>query len=137
MINKTMFLWKALFGRKKDLGVVNIFQQLKYYWQLKELIHKLENPTFIFHYKLLNLFSKDLLEKLFLKHFDNYPILNIPLLKNSILDQKISYIFLPKYISGFYMNNIEVNVDLDDSDIAVIEDDSGTITKEEFLERVI
>lgn len=116
---------------------LDIFKQLKYYWQLKELIHKLENPTFIFHYKLLNLFSKDLLEKLFLKHFDNYPILNIPLFKNSIFKQENPYIFIPNYISRFYMNNIEVNVDLDDSDIAVIEDDEGTITKEEFLERVI
>ena len=34
-----------------------IFKELKYLWQLKEIIHKLETPTFIFHYKLLNTFS--------------------------------------------------------------------------------
>lgn len=27
---------------------LNIFKLIKYYWQLKEIINKLENPTFIF-----------------------------------------------------------------------------------------
>ena len=48
--------------------------------QLKEIIHKLENPMCSFHYKLLNTFSREFLEKFLLEEFDIYPILNVPLL---------------------------------------------------------
>lgn len=110
-----------------------IFSKLKYFWQLKEIIHKLENPTFIFHYKLLNTFSKDVLEAICLKYFSNYPILNIFLLKNRIDPNSHNYIFLSNYIDGFYINGIEVSVDLNETDFAIIENDDGVISKDECL----
>ena len=113
---------------------LDIFKQIKYYWQLKEIIHKLENPILSFHYKLLNTFSRAFLEKFVLEKFDIYTILNIVLLKNKIDRQNISQIFLPNYSGGFYINGIEISVDLDDSDFAIIEDDSGVITTERFFE---
>ncbi len=113
---------------------LSIFRLIKYHWHLKEIIHKLENPIFSFHYKLLNTFSREFLEKFFLEQFDNYPNLNIPLLKNKLDRYDIPKIILPHYVEGFYANGIEVSVDLDDSDFAIIEDDSGEITKEKFLE---
>ena len=69
-----------------------------------------------------------------LEKFDIYPILNVVLLKNKIDRQNISQIFLPNYSGGFYINGIEISVDLDDSDFAIIEDDSGVITTERFFE---
>ena len=113
---------------------LSIFRLIKYYWHLKEIIHKLENPIFSFHYKLLNTFEKEFLEKFFLEHFENYPILNIPLLKNKIDRYDTPQILLPHYIEGLYINGIEISVDLDDSDFAIIEDDSGVITTDKFLE---
>ena len=113
---------------------LDIFKQIKYYWQVKEIIHKLENPILSFHYKLLNTFSRAFLEKFVLEKFDIYPILNVVLLKNKIDRQNISQIFLPNYSGGFYINGIEISVDLDDSDFAIIEDDSGVITTERFFE---
>jgi hypothetical protein len=113
---------------------LSIFRLIKYYWHLKEIIHKLENPIFSFHYKLLNTFEKEFLEKFFLEHFDNYPILNIPLLKNKIDRYDTPQILLPHYIEGLYINGIEISVDLDDSDFAIIENDSGVITTDKFLE---
>lgn len=112
---------------------LSIFRLIKYYWHLKELIHKLENPIFSFHYKLLNTFSREFLEKFFGEQFDNYPNLNIPLLKNKIDRFDIPQLFLPHYIQGFYANGIEVSVDLDESDFAIIESDSSEITKEKFF----
>lgn len=113
---------------------LDIFKQMTYYWKLKEIIHKLENPIFNFHYKLLNTFSKEFLEKFLLKKFDIYPILNVVLLKNRIHKQNIPQIFLPNYTEGFYLNGIEISVDLDDSDFAIIEDDGREITRERFFE---
>ena len=113
---------------------LSVFKQIKYYWQLKEIIHKLENPIFSFHYKLLNTFSREFLEKFLLEDFDIYPILNVVLLKNKIDRQNISQIFLPNYTGGFYIDGIEISVDLDDSDSAIIEDDSGVITTDKFFE---
>ena len=110
-----------------------VFKQIKYYWHLKEITHKLENPIFSFHYKLLNTFSREFLEKFFLEQFDNYPNLNIPLLKNKIDRYDIPQLFLPHYVEGFYANGIEISVDLDESDFAIIEDDSGVISKDECL----
>ena len=110
-----------------------IFSKLKYLWQLKEIIHKLENPTFIFHYKLLNTFSKDTIKNICLKYFHNYPILNISLLKNKIESNSHNHIFLPNYIEGFYIYGLEVSVDLNETDFAVIENDDGIITKDECL----
>lgn len=110
--------------------------KFKYQWQLKEFIHKLENPTFIFHYKLLNTFSKDTLEKICLKYFNNYPVLNVLLLKKRTNLDFSDFIFLPHNIDGFYMNGIEVSTDLDENDTVVIEDDSKEISKEEFLNKI-
>jgi hypothetical protein len=110
-----------------------IFKELKYLWQLKEIIHKLETPTFIFHYKLLNTFSKDILEAICLKHLKNYPNLNIPLLKNRIYPNYNDHIFLPDYIEGFYIYGLEISVDLNETDFAVIENDDGVISKDECL----
>lgn len=113
---------------------LSLFKQIKYYWHLKEIIHKLENPIFSFHYKLLNTFSREFLEKFLLEKFDIYPILNVVLLKNKIDRQNISQIFLPNYSGGFYINGIEISVDLDDSDFAIIENDGRDITRERFFE---
>jgi hypothetical protein len=113
---------------------LSIFRLIKYYWHLKEIIHKLENPIFSFHYKLLNTFSREFLEKFFLKQFNNYPNLNIPLLKNKLDRYDIPQLFLPHYVEGFYVYGIEVSVDLDESDFAIIEDDGRDITRERFFE---
>ena len=113
---------------------MDVFKQIEYYWHLKEIMHKLENPIFSFHYKLLNTFLREFLEKFFLEEFHNYPNLNIPLLKNRIDRYDIPQLFLPHYVEGFYLYGIEVSVDLDESDFAIIEDDKGEITKEKFFE---
>lgn len=113
---------------------LDVFKQIEYYWHLKEIIHKLENHIFSFHYKLLNTFSREFLEKFLLEKFDIYPILNVALLKNRINRQNIPQIFSPHYTSGFYMNGIEISVDLDDSDFAIIENDGRDITRDRFLE---
>lgn len=119
--------------KKVFKNLLLIFKQLKHFWQLKELIYQIENPKFIFHYKLLNTFSQEILEKIFLTHFENYPILNIPMLRNYNYSNDFKYIFLPKYVSGFYMNDILVRVN-SKNDFAEIEDVyNGVITKEEFL----
>ncbi|PRM97588.1 hypothetical protein [Aliarcobacter cryaerophilus] len=111
---------------------LNIFKELKYYWHLKELIHKMEHPIFNFHYKLLNTFSKKSLEDICLKHFNNYPILNVAILKTKVYD-RIHYLFLPNYVNGFYIFGIEASVDLDETDYAIIENDSKEILMQECL----
>lgn len=117
--------------KKVIKNLLQLFRELKYFGQLKELIYQIENPKFIFHYKLVNTFSQEILEKIFLTHFENYPIVNIPMLRN----HNYSNIFLPKYISGFYMDDILVRV-TSDNDFAEIEDIyNGVITKEEFLHK--
>ena len=70
----------------------------------------MENPKYIFHYKLINTFSQEILEKIFLIHFENYPILNMSKLKNHIFQDDFSTLFIPKYIKNFYMNNLIVSV---------------------------
>lgn len=118
---------------------LNIFKQLRYYWQLKELIYRLENPTFIFHHKLLKLFSQIKLEKIMLKHFEHNSILNVPLLRNYVDKFNTPHIFLPNYINNFSIDGIRISIDLDDNDFAIIEDtvNSNTIiSKKEFLKRI-
>lgn len=88
--------------KKVIKNILLIFKQLKHFWQLKELIYQIENPKFIFHYKLVNTFSQEILEKIFLTHFKNYPILNIPMLRNYNYSNNFQYIFLSKYVSSFY-----------------------------------
>ena len=80
----------------------------------------MEHPIFSFHYKLLNSFSKQSLEDICLKYFDNYPVLNVSLLKTKVQKDEIYYLFLPNYINGFFINGIEVSVDLDETDYAII-----------------
>ena len=90
----------------------------------------------IFHYKLINTFSQEILEKIFLTHFENYPILSIPMLRNYNYSNNLQYIFLPKYISGFYIDDILVRISSKD-DFAEIEDVyNGVITKEKFLHKL-
>jgi len=122
--------------KKVIKNLLQLFRELKYFGQLKELIYQIENPKFIFHYKLVNTFSQEILEKIFLTHFENYPIVNIPMLRNHNYSNNFQYIFLPKYIRDFYMDDILVRVSSED-DFAKIEDVyNGTITKEEFLFRL-
>ena len=118
-------------------NLLQIFKKLKYFWQLKELIYQIQNPKYIFHYKLINTFSEEILEKIFLTHFENYPILNIPMLKNHNYSNSYQYIFLPKYIDNFYMNNMLITVTSNENDFTAIEDVyNGIITKEKFLHRI-
>lgn len=122
--------------RKVIKNLLLIFKQLKHFWQLKELIYQIENPKFIFHYKLVKTFSQEILEKIFLTHFKNYPILNITMLRNYNYSNSFQYIFLPKYVSGFYIDDILVRVS-SENDFAEIEDIyNGVITKEEFLHKL-
>ncbi len=92
----------------------------------------MEHPIFNFHYKLLNTFSKKSLEDICLKHFNNYPILNVAILKEKVYD-RIHYLFLPNYVNGFYIFGIEASVDLDETDYAIIENDSKEISMQECL----
>ena len=122
--------------KKVIKNLLLIFKQLKHFWQLKELIYQIENPKFIFHYKLINTFSQEILEKIFLTHFENYPIVNIPMLRNHNYSSSFQYIFLPKYVSSFYIDDILVRVS-SKNDFAEIEDIyNGVITKEEFLHKL-
>lgn len=122
--------------KKVIKNLLQLFRELKYFGQLKELIYQIENLKFIFHYKLVNTFSQEILEKIFLTHFENYPIVNIPMLRNHNYSNSFQYIFLPKYISSFYMDDILVRVSSED-DFAKIEDVyNGVITKEKFLFRL-
>ena len=122
--------------KKVIKNLLQLFRELKYFGQLKELIYQIENPKLIFHYKLINTFSQEILEKIFLTHFENYPILNIPMLRNYNYSNNLQYIFLPKYISGFYIDDILVRISSKD-DFAEIEDVyNGVITKEKFLHKL-
>ena len=58
---------------------------------------------------------------------------NIPLLKNRIYPNYNDHIFLPDYIEGFYIYGLEISVDLNETDFAVIENDDGVISKDECL----
>ena len=134
---KAKYIPKIKLHYKKVIkNLLRIFKRLKYFWQVKELIYQIENPKFIFHYKLINTFSQEILEKIFLTHFENYPILNIPMLRNYNYSHSFQYIFLPKYVSSFYIDDILVRVS-SKNDFAEIEDIyNGVITKEEFLFRL-
>lgn len=134
------------FGRGKYIDTIinhyeNIIQnffsllaELKHHWQIKDLVYKLEHPSFVFHYKLLNTFTQAELEELYLKHYKNYPIFNISLYRSKPSKHDFKYTFLPHVINGFYLHGIEVSVDLNDADVAVIEcDEKGQITKDEFI----
>lgn len=135
---KEKYISKIRLHYKKTIrNFLQIFNNLENNCQLKELINQMENPKYIFHYKLINTFSQEILEKIFLIHFENYPILNMSKLKNHIFQDDFSTLFIPKYIKNFYMNNLIVSVNSKKNDFAVIEDIyDGTITKEKFLNKI-
>lgn len=135
---KGKYIAKIRLHYKKTIrNFLQIFNNLENNCQLKELINQMENPKYIFHYKLINTFSQEILEKIFLTHFENYPILNISKLKNHIFQDDFSTLFIPKYIKNFYINNFIVSVNSPKNDFAVIEDIyDGTITKEKFLNKI-
>ena len=124
--------------KRLELIINKLLKSLSYFkkeYEIKEFIHKLENPIYSFHYKLLNLFSQDILEKILKSYFDNYPILNTNLLKNDISRNSIHYLILSHYCDGLYFDNFEISVDLGNSDYPTIEDtNKGQISKDEFLE---
>ena len=93
--------------------------------KLENFVYELENPKFEFHYKLLNVFSQEQLEKIMKKHFNTDPILNL---------KDFSH-FLPNVTNGWYGCGIEVSTDLDDNDYPLIEDDKGIITPEKLLKK--
>jgi hypothetical protein len=112
-------------------------KNLKYHWQIKDLIFKIKHPSFIFHYKLLNLFSQQELESIMLMYFSNHPLFNIPLFQKPPKRNTLDYAFLPQVVNGFYLEGIEVSVDLNESDMPLLEDlENGIISKEEFLKRI-
>jgi len=123
-----------------ELIINNFLKVISYFkeeYEVKEFIHRLENQKYNFHYQLLNLFSQDILEKMVNNCFDNYPILNIGLLKSDINKDSIRYLILPRYADGFYYDNITVNVGSCNGNCPTIYDNVNgcEITKDEFLER--
>ncbi len=105
---------------------------------LKEFIHTIENPSIKYHYKLLNTFTKEELDKI-RATFRNIPRLNICDLQQNIID--FPNIFEVDYVEGFYSASIEIRIDLDDSDYATIEDVSfdnyRVLSKEEALKELL
>lgn len=116
--------------------LLDVFDSFKYYWELKELFYRFENPTIIYHYKLLNTFSKDELDFLSTKFDYSSPILNSLLLKSNLLINRFDkHLFLPFYTNGYYFcgNDIEISVDLNAKDVATISIDGKNVSKEEFF----
>ena len=107
--------------------------------KLKELIYRIENPTYIFHYKLLNLFSQTCLEQFQKYNLSNNAVLYIDRIIRTMEDKnkRISHPFLPQYIAGYYIDGIEISTDLDDSDEPLIEDmiNGGTLSVQDFKVR--
>jgi hypothetical protein len=105
---------------------------------LKEFIHTIENLSIKYHYKLLNTFTKEELDKIRVT-FRNIPRLNICDFQQNIID--FPNIFEVDYVNGFYSVPIEIRVDLDDSDYATIEDVSfdnyRVLSKEEALKELL
>lgn len=131
-LNKYINICKNFFSYLKDL---------KYFWQYKELFHHLKNPMIMYHYKLINTFTEEELKKIICIFDFSTPLLNICNFQhpqNRLIC--ISKIFRPHYFNGCYFlvgkscsNGIEISVDLDESDEAVIECNEQKITKTELL----
>jgi hypothetical protein len=107
---------------------------------LKEFIDIIENPAVKYHYKLLNTFTKEELDKI------NSLYRNIPKLDVCMFYQEyrvnFPYVFKVEYRDFFYIDSIEISVDLDDSDYARIDDLSkdykySKISKEEALKKLL
>lgn len=93
--------------------------------KLDSFIQRLENPKFVFHPKLLNVFSQNELEGYFQKDEDNI-----------LLDIKDVSKFKPRQIDGWLNEEVEVSTDLDDNDFPLLEDREGNIIlPEEFRKR--
>lgn len=111
---------------------------LKKYWHLKEFIYIIENPLVHYHYKLLNTFTKkelDLINGL----FENIPEINICAFHQEETAHKFPYILNVKYCNGFYIDYIEISIDLDETDYATIEyieHGFQKISKEEALKKL-
>jgi hypothetical protein len=107
---------------------------------LKEFIDIIENPAVKYHYKLLNTFTKEELDKI------NSLYRHIPELDVCMFYQeyriKFPYVFKVEYRNFFYIDSIEISVDLDDNDYARISDFSkdykySKISKEEALKKLL
>ena len=123
--------------KKLILNFFGALDTLKYHWQVKDLVYKIKHPSFIFHYKLLNLFTQQELEKIALKCNFTHTLFNVSLFNKPPKQGALSHAFLPHIVNGFYIHGIEVSVDLNESDLPLLEDiDSGVISKEEFLKRM-
>jgi hypothetical protein len=114
-------------------------EYLKTNCDLKEFIHTIENPSIKYHYKLLNTFTKEELDKI-RAIFRNIPRLQICDFYQGTID--FPNIFEVDYIDGFYSAPIEIRVDLDDSDYATIYDLSDydkyvKISKKKALKKLL
>jgi len=96
--------------------------------KLMKYIFTIKNPIFVFHPKLLNVFSKRDLESITKKYFNSNPILNCKNFKE----------FLPIKTDGWYTNDIEVSTDLDENLFPLIENNDGSIvTPSKLLEYLL
>ena len=117
-----------------------VLESIKYGDQLKELLYRMENITYVFHYKLLNMFTQEELEEISSKLYNEIPRLNIALLKSQEDIYWERDLFLPCYKNGYYayMDEIEISTDLDGSDYPTIEYEgrryyNSSPTKQELL----
>ena len=95
--------------------------------KLKQFMHNIENPIFIFNYKLLNVFTQKELEAIAKKYFNYHAILNI----------KNCNAILPIEINGWYINGIEIDTDLDETDYPLLEDVNGEVLTPAELLKVL
>lgn len=112
---------------------LDIFTHFRYFCQLKEVLNSFETRNYIYHYKLLNTFSKDELEKLCNKLYDIDKRLNTPLLKNKVATYHRQDILFPDYVDGLSGFNIDISVTFDKKDFAVIKNFDDEISKNECL----
>ena len=115
---------------------VQILVSINYLDQLKELMYRMENTTYVFHYKLLNMFTQDELEEI-CTLFCHHTKINTALLK---VQANISWqgsLFLPNYCNGFYAKGMEISTDLSEDDYPTIDydsaDENSSPTKQEIL----
>lgn len=100
-------------------NLIKILQSITTSSQLKELMYRLKHSTYIFHYKLLNMFTPQELERIF-RHKSLYLKLNIPLLQASNKEHKLGNLFLPNYIDNIKANGVEIRVDLNTDDYPLV-----------------
>jgi len=117
---------------------VKVLESIKRTDQLKEFIYRMENIVYVFHYKLLNMFTQKELEDV-LNTWGIHPKINTALLK---VQKEISWkdnLFLSNYFyGGFYADGIEISTDLSEDDYPTIDyynEDlkDNSLTKQEIL----